>query len=279
MRYPSLIAAGLGLGLIVASAQTTPKTPRFIECIPEAVILHPATTQVTWKELQSPGNALDQFLNEVEAQRAHQYVVVFARPAAVKTYRAVRKLLGLRQIDVAYEPLEDKQPLEVHNSGVKLGQRLHNKVPVYFECRNHQVFFVDKDGLEAQVQEVFAHLNPDDRRDPQGIARRLAQQEIGNELYRLNAAYLMAAIMALEPKPNATGDTPEKLQNQNSPYRHALSRFGQEKHYIVFLLRDDSIAVFREARAIAENDQFEVGWELLGKDEPIKFGAGGSMTP
>jgi hypothetical protein len=45
------------------------------------------------------------------------------------------------------------------------------------------------------------------------------------------------------------------------------------------LVRDDSFNVFREAREVAYRRGYEAGWELLGADEPIKFGAGGVAIP
>ena len=66
------------------------------------------------------------------------------------------------------------------------------------------------------------------------------------------------------------------MTNQNSKFHAALRALNKESQYAVFLVRDDSFQVFRIARLEADHAGFDIGWELLGIDEPIKFGAGGT---
>jgi hypothetical protein len=46
---------------------------------------------------------------------------------------------------------------------------------------------------------------------------------------------------------------------------------------LAFLVRDDSFEVFACARILAQTEQIDVSYELLGVDDPIKFGLGGSV--
>jgi hypothetical protein len=82
--------------------------------------------------------------------------------------------------------------------------------------------------------------------------------------------------MGLEARPGVSGESAVDLENPNSKYREILSRLDKDKQYIAFLVRDDSFNVFRKARQVADNLGLDTGWELLGIDEPIKFGAGGT---
>jgi hypothetical protein len=67
------------------------------------------------------------------------------------------------------------------------------------------------------------------------------------------------------------------LENPNtSQFQAILSQLSKTNQYVAFLVRDDSFSVFRKARQIADEAGFETGWELLGIDEPIKFGEGGT---
>lgn len=68
----------------------------------------------------------------------------------------------------------------------------------------------------------------------------------------------------------------EELENPNSNFQAILSQLVRSNQYIAFLVRDDSFNIFRKARQVADTAGFDTGWELLGIDEPIKFGEGGT---
>ena len=82
--------------------------------------------------------------------------------------------------------------------------------------------------------------------------------------------------MALDPRVGVSGESTGDLQNASSKYQSVLSVLDKDKQYIAFLVRDDSFDVFRKARQIADGMGLDTGWELLGIDEPIKFGEGGA---
>ena len=86
-------------------------------------------------------------------------------------------------------------------------------------------------------------------------------------------------IMALEPKPEAHGDDQNALIDPSSNFQKWLRKLNFNNNYIVFLVRDDSYAIFRLARDIADKTGYDVGWEMLDHYEPIKFGTGGQMVP
>jgi hypothetical protein len=68
----------------------------------------------------------------------------------------------------------------------------------------------------------------------------------------------------------------EEMQYPNSKFQAILSQLVKSNQYIAFLVRDDSFTIFRKARQVADAAGFDTGWELLGIDEPIKFGEGGT---
>lgn len=155
-----------------------------------------------------------------------------------------------------------------------------DKQPVFFECRANQIYYVDKDGLDGQVAKLLSTLNPGIRSgDLSQFLKAIGGQEIGNEDYRVDPKYLLVGVMALEARPDARGDLPETLSRANSRFGMALSQIDPKTRYVAFLVRDDSFVIFREARLLADKQGFDTGWELLGPDEPIKFGAGGQNIP
>jgi hypothetical protein len=152
-----------------------------------------------------------------------------------------------------------------------------SKQGLFFECRNDQLFFVDKAGLDEQVEELMSKLNPGVRGgDLESFLKAIQGQEVGNVYYTVDPRYLLVGRMGLKTRPGASGEGVADLENPSSKYQAILSQLDKDKQYIAFLVRDDSFNVFRKARQVADNLGLETGWELLGIDEPIKFGEGGT---
>jgi hypothetical protein len=157
--------------------------------------------------------------------------------------------------------------------------KVSSKQGIFFECRNDQLFFVDMAGLDGQVEDLMSKLNPGVRGGDLGsFVKVIQEQDIGNAYYKVDPRYLLVGKMGLEPRPGTSGEGPGDLENANSKYQSMLSSLDKDKQYIAFLVRDDSFSVFRKARQVADSLGLDTGWELLGIDEPIKFGEGGTAT-
>ena len=149
---------------------------------------------------------------------------------------------------------------------------------MFFECRTNQLFFVDKAGLDDQVEKLMSTLNPGIRGgDLESFLKAIQGQEVGNTYYKVDPRYLLVGRMGLEAKPGVAGETMAELGDPtNSKFQAILSQLDKNQQYIAFLVRDDSFNIFRKARDVADTAGFDTGWELLGIDEPIKFGEGGT---
>jgi hypothetical protein len=155
--------------------------------------------------------------------------------------------------------------------------KLSSKQGIMFECRTNEMFFVDTAGLQDQVEKLMSTLNPGVRGgDIESFLKALQGQEVGNAYYRVDPRYLLVGKMGLEARPGVTGETMSELDDPNNKFQAILSQLDKNKQYIAFLVRDDSFNIFRKARQIADKAGFDTGWELLGIDESIKFGEGGT---
>ncbi len=151
------------------------------------------------------------------------------------------------------------------------------KQGIFFECRTNQLFYVDYAGLQDQVDKLTSTLNPGVRSgDIESFLKALQGQEVGNEYYNVDPRYLLVGKVGLEARPGVPGETMEELENPSSKFQSILSQLVKSNQYIAFLVRDDSFNIFRKARQVADTAGFDTGWELLGIDEPIKFGEGGT---
>ena len=267
----------------------------YIDCQSNSVTLYPGVTNVTWEVLQYPGNAVEKLLDQVQASNQTHYVIVMARPNSVKVFRQICKMVSERPIDVGYDVVDaDFRVNWTDEVGPKSGGKLalpplgvhrqstysSDKQPMLFECRSQQVFFVDHVGLREKIAQIFSTLPPGMRRgDPTGFVNALNTNEVENEYYKVEPHYLAARILALEPKPAGRGDDKITLQDPNSKFQKYLLKLDSTNKHLVFLLRNDSFNIFREAREIAMKIGIDVEFQMLDGNEPIKFMTLGPLLP
>lgn len=82
------------------------KVPSYIDCGPNGIVLYPGGVQLSWDDLQRPGNALELMLDKIQERTDKEYVIVMVRPQSVKYYRLVRNMIGKRPIDVGYDVID-----------------------------------------------------------------------------------------------------------------------------------------------------------------------------
>ena len=98
---------GAGTGAVEVDGGTkSPKIPSYLDCSVDGVSIFPGETNVPPGELSVPGNPVQKLLDNVETNSATQYVIVLIRPGSLPVYRAVRRMISNRNIDIAYDTLE-----------------------------------------------------------------------------------------------------------------------------------------------------------------------------
>jgi hypothetical protein len=155
--------------------------------------------------------------------------------------------------------------------------KITDKQGVFFECRTNQLFYIDKAGLDEKVNKLMSKPNLKiGHGGIESFLKDLQSEDLENEYYKVDPNYLLVMRVALQPRLGVLGETVTDLEDPNSKFRGILSQLVKSNQYIAFLVRDDSFNVFRKARQVADNAGFDTGWELLGIDEAIKFGEGGT---
>lgn len=255
-----------------------PIRPHYIDCRPDGLVLLPGNTKLTLKELQQPGNVFEQLLDDLQSRRDTDFVFLLVRPGSAKFYRAARKLLGQRPLDIGYDLLDADVTLEFDRrlptrlrcpSEYRLGERQ----PLFFECRGNEVFFLDMENLSRQ-EEAFLTFRNVELPTPADVQKRLKEANVENEYYQADPKYLVAAVLALKPKPGLHGDTIAGLRHPTGLFQTTLKRFPHCRYYAHFLVRDDSFKIARLAERLAREAGYETDWSLLDADELIKFGHG-----
>ncbi len=144
--------------------------------------------------------------------------------------------------------------------------------PVYFECRNNQVYPVNRDAFLQQIKESAARRSGTGAGSnaEQGL-QRLMQLDLADEYYKVSNNHLLVGLVALQPRPEAAGLSEEVAVSTNGLFLRTLRERSPDSHYVVFFVRDDSFPVFRKVRDLAAKAGWNSGWEYLDRTEPLTF--------
>lgn len=82
------------------------KTPRYIECRDDGVVLHPSKEFVSRFDINKPNSPLQKLIAEVKANKNKQYLIVALRPDGIDVFNQVRNLVEGEGIDIGYEPVD-----------------------------------------------------------------------------------------------------------------------------------------------------------------------------
>lgn len=102
------------------------------------------------------------------------------------------------------------------------------------------------------------------------ILGRQSNFSVDTENYRVKTVDEGVSLL-FEPLANNIGETTTQLTAANSAYKQVLSQSNPKKDYLAFIVRPDSFEAFRAARKEAWKAGYEVGWEPIEQEAPIKI--------
>ena len=82
------------------------KTPRYIECRHNGVVLYPSEEFVPQEQLDNPNSALQKLIDRVKANKDKEYLIVALRPNGIDVFERIRNLVEGEGIDIGYEPVD-----------------------------------------------------------------------------------------------------------------------------------------------------------------------------
>ncbi len=89
------------------------KSPLYIECRQDGVVLYPSEEFVPQEELDDPNSALTKLIDRVKANRDREYLIVALRPNGIDVFEQVRALVEGEGIDIGYEPIDSSWQLTI----------------------------------------------------------------------------------------------------------------------------------------------------------------------
>lgn len=95
------------------------KTPRYIECQNDGVIIQPSQEFISIDDINQANSAFDKFLSEIKAHKT-EYLIVAIRPNGVEIFEKIRELIESEDIDIGYEPIDQDWELKINNEKKKI---------------------------------------------------------------------------------------------------------------------------------------------------------------
>ena len=154
-----------------------------------------------------------------------------------------------------------------------------DKSPVFFECRNQQLFYISsedlKEAVDAKTEELRAAVGDDQRE----FLKQAAQTMI--EVNGQKVDYTMALMGKYEliPIPEAQGyELSRSVQETDQTwFGSKLATIDPKTQFVCFFVRPDSFRIFQRARTLAWLKNINVACELQDEKNHIILGPGGSQ--
>ena len=146
-----------------------------------------------------------------------------------------------------------------------------------FLCRYERVLDPELERLEAEFTEVAKQalgLGSIGAGSLPMLSRYFQNHDVGNRFLRWR-------ILAPEPlarldwRSREAGESRVQLRDPGAGFRAALRGYDPRLHHLRFFVWGDSFEIYLDARSIAEDMGFQVGWKPFEAREQLIFALGG----
>ena len=119
------------------------------------------------------------------------------------------------------------------------------------------------------------------RRAPRPLARYFDAYDVGNEMLRWRIAGQGSdgLVHRLDWRSTEVGETASEIRRPGSRMRAALAEHDAKRRFIHFWVWGDSFEAYLEARRVAEEAGFKVGWQPIPKHRALELVTGGDSNP
>lgn len=154
-----------------------------------------------------------------------------------------------------------------------------DKRPVFFECRNNSLFYIDYEEIKKTVDAKTEEIRTLVENDEAEFMKRAGQTHIIHEGQKIDYTYTLVGKYVLLPILDAVGYRIERYLDEKPDmwYGERLAKINPQTQFICFFVRPDSYKIFQKARAIAWMRGLSVSVELQDERNPIVLGPGGEQ--
>jgi hypothetical protein len=252
--------------------------PVEVEVRAHSLTIGPDQIVVTREELNTPGNAFELLLDQFEAKGDCPRICLSEQPGGKSLRIQLGEMIQERGERMGYRMGMVTNQITVLVSTPREATGM-DKSPVFFECRNRQLFSITPERLRKACDEKTAELRKAADGDETRFLHKAAGTTIEMDGFRLDYTYALMGRYALTPLKDACGYEFQKQfldETDDMWFGSRLAALDSEKQFLCFYVRPDSLQIFQQARALAWMKNLDVTCELLEENEPILIAPGGS---
>ncbi len=149
-----------------------------------------------------------------------------------------------------------------------------DKRPIFIEARNNQLFRIPLDELQELAEQTVRAASREAGGNLERLLQLMHDADAGIEAYKLDLSYFVVGQYAVRPVEGVEGYALVDWENEGPRdwFGNILVSMNKEEEFLAFFVRDDSFDVFKRARHLAWVEEVDVSYELLDRDEHIRFG-------
>lgn len=151
------------------------------------------------------------------------------------------------------------------------------KRPIFIEARNNELFRVPVTELQAEVDVAMRRLRDEAAGNRDRLFQMMQDLDLEYEGFRVDLSYFLMGQFGILPVEETPGYALRDWNRETARdwFGSILANMDTEEEFLSFIVRDDSFEVFKIARHLAWLADAHVGYELVPREEPIRFGASG----
>ncbi|MBP1589210.1 MAG: hypothetical protein ILO10_03330 [Kiritimatiellae bacterium] len=155
-----------------------------------------------------------------------------------------------------------------------------DRKPVLFECRDNQIFYIDRAAIEKACEERGAKIFERVGGDENEFLKEAASAFVQVGAYRIDYGLSMTGTFLLSPVESVKGFQFQNFKEEQTTgwFSDQLAHFDPEHDFICFFVRPNSFEAFQRARAVSWLKGFSIACELMQPREPVKLGVGGNRV-
>jgi hypothetical protein len=250
----------------------------YVDCHSDHFVVYPGELRIPLDNVHHPTGDLDfvRKLQELRSNSTNYCVLATVRPNSILAFRDVRYAARLVGVTLFSEPVDSSFHLSdsraISSLQLHLPREDSSKTPIFFECREGEVFYFDKSAILDRLSNFAYAVKSQFPQPPKDYEKFLTvfAQQACTEYYTVNVSD-RPGIISIESRPGVHGENEHTCLKKESHFQQVLDSGKPESNSVVFLLRTNSFPVFRVARAIAEKKHFQTSWEFLNTEETIMF--------
>jgi hypothetical protein len=265
-----------------ASPDIPATQPEFIVLeLKENTIVFPDQRVMSRDELAVPGNPFEVLVDQLEANGGKNPCINFSFIIGNNLFWELMDIMQTRAPNLAAHWQQwtlEQNTIELAPTPIEA--QAAGKTPVFFECRNNQLFAISVDRLTQAVAEKTAELKEKTGENEEHFMRLAAGTMLELDGQRLDYTYALMDRLVLMPISGANGHSIDDpmAETGDQGFGAHLAQLDPEAQYVAFLVRPDSFDVFRNARKVCWTSRLESSCRLLGDKEPIMLGPGSALV-